>query len=153
MNIRIEQSIDFELAEEILSDREEVFFDYEWEESGAVGPNQELSGQRTAVSGEDAVQYLRHLRGIDEDGRYIEAPEELPAVPGQAPIELNADFSYMQAGPEKGKLAYEITVFGSREELQHDGQVPLLNFNGYLGQRISGPEARKQVEEYVEVPF
>lgn len=149
--VRFYDDICFDLAKDILSDMDEVFLDYEWGQDGSVGRT-EISCERNEVTSEAAVDYINHLQSLEVDSeRYNNSPENFPAAPCESPIRLEAVFDLCEVG-EEVRLAYEVAVYGTREEIKADEPVRVLDLNGSLGVMPTG-DARDTIEEYIEVPF
>lgn len=73
--IKVEDRVSFSLAKDILSDRDEVFLNYKWEEDGSAG-GAEFDFERNEVDSSDAKDYIDHLKSLAVDEiNYVEVPE------------------------------------------------------------------------------
>ena len=116
---------------------------------GSVGM-QRSEPDRIEVSSDEVVNYLNHLESIEQEGPYGEAPDVLPAFPFEELIKVQAIFDYDQPAKGENFLHYEVIIYGEKDDNLDDPAI--LEFSGQMTS-ISPLEARKEIEDYIEIPF
>lgn len=103
MRIEVSGRIGAERIAEFLEGQDELGFEYEepdpepvrFEDIVSVGSpvEEELEDYGGAISGEDAAEYVRYLKGLEED-EVTQPPEETPPMPREPPFRFKLTLQY-----------------------------------------------------------
>jgi hypothetical protein len=108
MKIEVSGKIGAEKVAEFLEGQEELGYDYDepnpqptdFGDIFSVGPpdEEEFEEYGGAITGEDAAEYVRYLKGLEEDD-VTQPPEETPPMPREPPFSFRLTLQYTDVNP------------------------------------------------------